>query len=128
VNSDTHPRSRRALAGPSLRFNLLSQLEKLREEPEWRATNHNAITLLKDPGLGLILMVLGNGHKLDEHRAAGTIAVQVLSGQVRFTIAGEEITLGSGELVTMEKGTPHDLCALEDSTLLLIIGGRRKAE
>jgi quercetin dioxygenase-like cupin family protein len=98
-------------------------VERLRQEPEWRTAHHNAITLLKQPGLNLILLVLGRGHVLDEHRAPGPISVHVLTGRVRFDIAGKDITLAAGEIVTMERGTPHELSALEESTLLLTIGG-----
>jgi quercetin dioxygenase-like cupin family protein len=46
---------------------------------------------------------------------------------VAFRIAGEPVTVSAGEIVTMETGTPHELSGLEESTVLLTIGGGGKA-
>ena len=127
MTPETHPRPPRHLAAPWLRFNIGDEVAKLRQEPEWRAANHNAITLLKDPGMGLILMALGKGSRLDEHRAPATIAVHVLAGQIALRIGEEKLTLGTGEIVTMEQAAKHEVVAMEESTILLTIGGRRDA-
>lgn len=127
MSPDTHPRPRRPLAAPWLRFNIPEKTQQLRLESEWRDANHNAITLLKQKGLGLILIALGKGHTLETHRAPGPISIHVLTGRVGFDIAGEQVTLGAGELVTMEAGTEHALTGIEESSVLLTIGGDRQA-
>jgi hypothetical protein len=40
---------------------LAEQLERLREEATWRSKGHHAITLTKEPGLRLVLMLFGEG-------------------------------------------------------------------
>ena len=56
---------------PLLHLRLSEQLERLKQEPTWRTRGRNAITLTKEPGLRLVLMLLGKGTKISEHQAAG---------------------------------------------------------
>ena len=58
-------------ARPDLHVRLAEHLEQLKREPTWRERGRNAITLTKEPGLRLVLMVLGKGTKISEHQAAG---------------------------------------------------------
>jgi hypothetical protein len=48
---------------PLLRVKLTEQLERLRRESTWRTSGHNAITLIQEPGLRLVLMLLGKGSR-----------------------------------------------------------------
>jgi anti-sigma factor ChrR (cupin superfamily) len=54
---------------------LGEQLERLRQEPTWRTSGRNAITLAKEPALRVVLMLLGKGTKISEHQAAGPLAL-----------------------------------------------------
>jgi quercetin dioxygenase-like cupin family protein len=96
-------------------------LEQLRQEPTWRQRGRNAITLIKQPALGVILMLLGHGSKMHEHQAAGPMTLQVLSGSVRFLAAGRTLTLGPGEVVILESAVEHEVEALEESACLLTL-------
>jgi hypothetical protein len=63
---------------------LGEQLEQLSQEPSWRTSGRNAITLAKEPALRVVLMLLGMGTKISEHQAAGPLTFHVLSGSVFF--------------------------------------------
>jgi hypothetical protein len=60
---------------PLLHVRLAEHLEQLKHEPTWRERGRNAITLTKEPGLRLVLMVLGQGTKISEHQAAGPLTL-----------------------------------------------------
>ncbi|MFI5324790.1 MAG: cupin domain-containing protein [Candidatus Rokuibacteriota bacterium] len=102
---------------------LAGQLERLRQEATWRSKGHHAITLTKEPGLCLVLMLFGKGAKLAEHRAAGPLTFHVLSGSVTFRTGARAETVRSGEVVVLEAAIVHDVEALEESACLLTLAG-----
>lgn len=104
-----------------LRFG--EQLERLRQEPTWRTSGRNAITLVKEPALRVVLMLLGKGTTISEHQAAGPLTFHVLSGSVTFRAGGRAERLGSGELVVLEAAVAHEVEALDESACLLTLGG-----
>ena len=81
------------------------------------------ITLVKEPALRVVLMLLGRGPKISEHQAAGPLTFQVLSGSVTFRAGRRAARLGSGELVVLEAAVAHEVEALEESACLLTLGG-----
>lgn len=92
--------------------------DKARREP-----HHSAKTLVKHPTLTVVLMSFQAGARLGEHRAAGPITLQTLTGAVQVRVANESIELPAGSLLTLERSIPHDVEARVDSTLLLTLGG-----
>jgi quercetin dioxygenase-like cupin family protein len=108
---------------PLLHLQLSEQLERLRQEPTWRASGRNAITLAKEPALRVVLMLLGKGTKISEHQAAGPLTFHVLSGSVTFRAGDRTETLGSGELIVLESAIAHEVEAREESACLLTLGG-----
>jgi quercetin dioxygenase-like cupin family protein len=83
---------------------------------------HSAITLIKRDALRVILIAMREGSELPGHRVEAGFTVQMLRGQVRFLVEGEERMLKRGDLFAVARGLPHDLVALEDSELLLTLG------
>ena len=71
MSDEWKARPDRPIEAPLLHLRLGEQLEQLREEPTWRGRGRNSITLTKEPGLRLVLMLLGKGTKISEHQAAG---------------------------------------------------------
>jgi quercetin dioxygenase-like cupin family protein len=116
-------RSDRPLDVPLLHVQLTEQLERLRQEPTWRTSGRNAITLTKEPGLRLVLMLLSKGTRLPEPRAAGPLTLHVLTGSMTFRAGDRAETLASGELIVLESAIPHEVEALEESACLLTLAG-----
>ena len=102
---------------------LREQVERLRQEPTWRTSGRNAITLAKEPELRVVLMLLGRGTKISEHQAAGPLTFHVLSGSVTFRAGARGERLGSGELMVLESAVAHEVEALEESACLLTLAG-----
>lgn len=65
-------------------------------------------------------LVLQAGSDIAPHAVDGHITLQCLEGAVVLE-ADQNIDLGKGDWVYLERGAKHALTALEDSTLLLTI-------
>ena len=113
----------RPIEAPLLHLRLSEQLERLGREPTWRTSGRNAITLVKEPTLRVVLMLLGKGTRISEHQAAGSLTFHVLSGSVTFRAGARVESLGSGELVVLESTVAHEVEALEESACLLTLAG-----
>lgn len=116
-------RSDRPVEVPLLHLQLSEQLERLRQEATWRTRGRNAITLTKEPGLRLVLMLLGKGTKISEHQAAGPLTFHVLTGSVTFRAGARVESLGPGDLIVLESTVAHEVEALEESACLLTLAG-----
>lgn len=103
-------------AGEMLSFTLETQVERAKAE---RAGDRFGLSLVKHRDFTVTLLLLRMGAHLQEHRARGSISVQVLSGAIQFIAAGEERSLTAGMLCVLDKEVPHSVKALEESTLLL---------
>ena len=117
----------RPLAGSLLRCDFAMELARLREEAPWRAHGSNAVTLVKHPDLRIVLMALKPGVRIQEHKAAGRISIQTLSGSLRLHLPDEIVDLPTGHLLTLDCGVPHDIEALDESDLLLTIAWHEAA-
>jgi quercetin dioxygenase-like cupin family protein len=115
--------SRQALrpsTGEMLSLNVIDEAERLKRKPEWFSGDRLAESLVKNDGLNILLMVLKKGARLPEHRTKGPIAVQVLSGSIRFGTAKRSEDLSQGTLAALDREIVHELEALEESIVLLI--------
>lgn len=111
----------RILKAPLLNFSLDKEINKLKKEPSWINGDRNAVTLQKNSNLRVVLMSMRKGSALLEHKVEGPISLFVLSRKINFLARKESVKVRSNELVVLEKTIPHDVKALEDSTLLLTV-------
>jgi quercetin dioxygenase-like cupin family protein len=116
-------RSDRPVEAPLVHVQLTEQLERLKQESTWHTSGRNAVTLTKEPGLRLVLMLLGKGTKIPEHKAAGPLTLHVLSGLVTFRAGACREALASGQLIVLEPAIAHEVEALEESACLLTLAG-----
>jgi quercetin dioxygenase-like cupin family protein len=100
--------------------NVLDEVARLKDAPEWRAGDRHAVSLVKDDGLNVLLMVLRKGARLHEHSTKGPITLHLLSGSVRFTAESNQHVISPNELVALDRGIRHSLEALEESALILV--------
>ena len=110
----------RPRVGGMLTANIASEIKRLKDGPEWASGDRHAVSLVKDDALNLMLMVLKAGAGLHEHHTKGPIAIEVISGSVRFSIGDDQRVVSGGELVALDRGIPHRLEALEESAVILI--------
>jgi quercetin dioxygenase-like cupin family protein len=117
-------RTPRPLNDTVLGFDLQAEIDVLRNEWPWAEHRHNARTLLKHDGFGIVLVVLGAGARVQEHQSYKHMAVQALFGRLRLHLPGEQhVELGAGGLLGLDRHVLHDIEAIEESALLLCVGG-----
>jgi quercetin dioxygenase-like cupin family protein len=121
---DTPPDLRPAerLGAPIIHIELDNELELLRASDSYGATDHAATTILKRPGIRVVLVALKAGGQMHEHHADSPITVQVLQGTIRFDVEGQTLELQPGHLVGVAESLPHRVLGVEDSAFLLTIG------
>lgn len=107
-------------SGTLLTFDLAQEVRRLESEQPWQA-EHTANTIVKYPDLRIVLIALKTGARLHEHRTAGRVAIQSLSGEILVHLQGEVIDMPQGKLLTLERDVPHDVEAKRDSVFLLTI-------
>ena len=105
-----------------------AEVSHLRSETTWN-TGRNARTLLKYDDLRVVLTALQANIRISEHKTVGRITVHMLSGHLRLNASGRTFDLRPGSLVGLDRGTAHDIEALEESAFLLTIAwpGRNAA-
>jgi quercetin dioxygenase-like cupin family protein len=123
-----HPESERPLRGPLQSFDLAAEVARLHEEKAWQEGRRNAITLRKSEGLNMVLLVMKEGDRLDEHSAPGPMTVSVHEGRIRFSAADEEVEAQAGTLLACDAGVRHSVEAVCDAVCLLnvVTGSERR--
>ena len=111
----------RTLKTPMLNFSIDKEIAQLKKETVWFNGDRNAVTLQKNSNLRVVLISLRKGATLHEHKVEGPITLFVLSGRMNFIAGEEKIIVGNNEFIVLEKATPHDVEALEDTTFILTI-------
>jgi len=108
------------IGGPYREVQFSEEIERLWREPGWQG-GRNSKTMVKHPDLRIVLTALKANEHVHEHRAAGSISVQTLTGHIRMHVPGGTFDLPAGRMVVLEQGLPHDIQALKDSAYLLTI-------
>jgi quercetin dioxygenase-like cupin family protein len=118
MSSRPHPEYERPMHGPLQAFDLGTQVARLREEESFRRGRRNAITLRKG-GLNVVLLVMKEGDRLDEHSAPGPVTLSVHEGRIRFSAAGADVEAEVGTLLACDAGVRHSVEALGEAVCLL---------
>lgn len=109
-----------------LRVDLMAVIGELRQEATWRLRGHNARTLAKYPDLRVVLVAMRERSRLHEHRTTAGITIQVLTGRVRLRVDGRAVELRFGDLLSIDRGLPHDVEAVDESAFLLTLSSPRE--
>lgn len=69
---------------------------------------------------GVVLVAFKAGQKLDTHTAPAELMVNVLEGEIEFTMHDKPHTLKAGEFLLVGAEVPHSVSAKADSKLMLV--------
>jgi quercetin dioxygenase-like cupin family protein len=116
-----HPVTERPLDAPLLIFDLAAVLMQIKHEVTWKTGTRNGMTLLKGPGLRVVLVTLHPRTVLPFHRADSPLSVQILEGKLTFRTEAQAVTLSKGHLLTLHAGIPHTMEAIEETAFLLTL-------
>lgn len=117
------PGTERSLDQPVMTFDLPAILAQLKQEPTWRTARRNAVTLLKQPGLRVVLVALQAGAEVASHRTDSPVTVQALEGPLVVRIDSDEVVLVAGQMLTLRPGLTHAVRTPGDSAFLLTLAG-----
>lgn len=104
-------------------FNLAALLADMKQEPTWRTSRRNAVTLLKQPGLRVVLVALQADSEIAAHQTNSAVSIQLLEGRVAVRVGDDEHVLSAGQLLTLKPGLEHALHASAESAFLLTVAG-----
>ena len=105
---------------------LSKDLARMRADTPITKHGRDALTLVRDDTMDLVLIALSVGGTLAEHHAPGAISVLVLDGRIAFSANGQRLEAGAHDLLTLEAGVPHAVEALEPSAILVTIAAPTK--
>ena len=96
-------------------------IEDLRTQLEIPNDGTVSRTIHDDKRVKVVLLGMAGGQEMSRHSAELPVMVQVLQGQVRFSLDGDERELSIGSWVFMEANVPHSVYARENAILLLTL-------
>jgi quercetin dioxygenase-like cupin family protein len=82
--------------------------------------------LIKTDEIEVLRLVVPRNKTVDTHQVPGDITVQCLAGSAALTTPEGELELHAGQLVYLERDTPHAVRGLDDAWLLVTIAFRPK--
>jgi quercetin dioxygenase-like cupin family protein len=110
------------LSVPVLQFDLGEEIGQQQKEDSWlHGIGRSSKTLVKHDDLRIVLISMKANTQMHEHKAAARISVQTLTGHVHLRVVGRSVDLPAGHLLALDQCLPHDVEALEDSSLLLTL-------
>jgi len=110
-----------SLDAPLLTFDIPTLLAQLKNEDLWRTGKRNAMTLLRDHRLRMVLIVMHVSTAIPSHQAESPLSVQVIEGRLQVRTDAEPVTLKKGQMLALQAGIRHEIEALEESALLLTL-------
>lgn len=75
--------------------------------------------LLKNDDVNVTLFGFSAGQELSEHTAASPAIIQIVQGQARVNLGGDEKACGSGSWIYMPARMPHSLVA--DTPVIMLL-------
>lgn len=115
------PEGTRPLDAPIVLLDLNNFRDQIKDEPTWKDSDRNAITMFKSDTLRLVLISMHEGAVIDPHTAKGMISIQVLEGKIKFDTDKESVELEKGQMLVLHDSVSHKVEAKKESTFLLTL-------
>jgi len=97
----------------------LGKGQRLVELIEYSEDSIVSKTILDKPAGTITLFAFDKGQKLSEHTTPYDAVVQILDGQARLTIGGQDVEVPAGQIIIMPGNVPHIVTAQEKFKMLL---------
>lgn len=94
-------------------------LENLLQEVEIPKDGTLSRTIHRDDYVKIVLFAFAGGQELSQHTAVVPAVIEILQGDARVTLDGEEKELSAGSWVYMEAKLPHAIYARTAVIMLL---------
>ena len=98
----------------------------MRLEEGWRKSGHSAKSLAKHRDMTIVLIAMKRDTRMKEHQTDGAVSIHVLAGRIAVHVGTKTIDAPIGSLLALDRGLPHDVEALDDSTFVLSVCAKLK--
>ena len=122
------PEGGRFLNAPAFRISLPKYYRQIRTEKAWDNSERNAITLLHNDQLRLVMIALHEGGEIPSHKVDGPCMIQVQEGRIWVETDDMSITVDEGEILAVDAGVGHCVHAEMESIILLTLTGNSKGD
>jgi quercetin dioxygenase-like cupin family protein len=102
-------------------LDLAAADRELRAEEAYQRDGHTARTLIREPAVRIVLVVMRAGAKIAQHQTQDTASISTIAGTVRFGLRARTVEVGAGRLLVIPPGLAHDVEAVGDSAFLLTL-------
>lgn len=99
--------------------NLEERIDQLKAEDTWIRNDRNAITLVKNDRVTVVLICLQKGAVIDENTIEGVVTIQVLDGKVEVETGAGSFEMEEKQMIALQPNIAHSLKAVKDTSLLL---------
>ncbi|MEE1884008.1 cupin domain-containing protein [Pedobacter flavus] len=120
------PEGERILNAPLVEMDLNAFINQLKNEPTWKEGDRNSVTIFKSDTMRIVLLGLHENAELKSHKANGVISVQVIEGEVVFTVDEHASFLKKGQMVALHENIFHSVKAVKESFFLLTLAMSNK--
>ena len=129
-NDDTpnRPHGARVLDAPMVRINLTEYSAQIRTEAAWLNGDRNAITVLHNPHMRIVLVALKEGAEMTRHSVDAALSIHILSGRLWIEGESHSFSADEGEIVAMHPALSHYVFAEKESLFLLTLAGNADGE
>jgi quercetin dioxygenase-like cupin family protein len=115
------PDGHRILNDNLVEMNLPQFIAQIKSEKTWCEGEKNSITIFKSDLMKIVLIGLHKNAELKKHTAQAQISVQVLEGEVQFSIVEKQLLLTKGQMISLQPNISHALYAEKESFVLLTL-------
>ena len=122
------PEGSRVLDAPILLMSLPDYVRQIKNEVAWRDSDRNAITLMHNDLLRIVLIALKQGAEMNRHAVEAAISIQLLSGRIWVETEAWSYSSEEGDVIALQSGVPHYVFAEEESVFLLTLSGNARGE
>ncbi|MDE5871588.1 MAG: cupin domain-containing protein [Muribaculaceae bacterium] len=92
---------------------LADQIQTAEDRPQFR-------NIFSNGNGGVVLVGLKAGQKLDTHTAPAEVMVNVIQGEIEFTMLNHPHAIKAGEFLMMGADVAHSVYAKVDSKIMLV--------
>lgn len=121
------PEGARTLDAPVVRINLPDYIRQIKDEKAWVEGDRNAITVLHNDYLRIVLVALKEGVEMS-HAIDGALSMQVLSGRLWVETEAQSFSVDEEEIAALQPKLRHYVFAEEESVFLLTLAGNADGE
>ena len=120
-STELRPEGARLLDASLVSMDIPEFIKQLKAEAAWQTSDRNAMAVYKTNGMRIVLIALHEEAVMKKHTAEGIISVQVLEGEINFSIDDQSLVLKKGQMIALHKGLPHSVKAIKESVFLLTL-------